>query len=516
MADRRWLVGCGVAGALLAVALSWDFFALSLDPWPDQAWILLAAERHHRGLGLTTTLDSMSDDLSVTEYRRLVYFPPGYPLLISALRSTGASIETVVKALNALALVAGFFGWMWLGGRLLASRAARLLFALLLVLACRGTIPRGGTTDYVFWALLPFWFLLMDKRRLVAAGVVVAAMIGFRWAVVVLIPAGAVMVLLDRRESPRRRVFAAALYALIPTLTFGGITLANRAASGSGSTILSYIKPSWRFDLLATLYPFEAAFARPLAIEPLLSRIARAVPPITGLVFRVAIPLILIVLLVAFAGLRRNRITGLIALAYAALLALLAYMTVRNNWSGVNWSYLEEPRYYLPFFPAIAIFWLATGERIGRRAMRTAWVVLLSVAVLYVGQAEVRWTASRLRAGQDDLSLLSQLAGIARNAPRRSVVFDIDISRYLLWDSDRFSPRLYPASAQSLHASKPVDVWIVERVAQKTAYMSDPQFDRKRLDALRARFNPALVWSDARFRLYRATVSAPPPARAVN
>jgi hypothetical protein len=443
----------------------------------------------------------------VSEYRRLVYFPPGYPLLVSALRATGASIETIVKTLNALALVAGFLGWMWLAGRLLASRAARLLFALLLVLACRGTIPRGGTTDYVFWALLPFWFLLMDKRRLAAAGVVVAAMTGFRWAAVVLIPAGAAAVLFDRGESPRRRVVASALYALIPTLTFGGITLANRAASGSGSTILSYIKPSWRFDLLATLDPFEAAFARPLAIEPLLTRIARVVPPITGLVFRVVIPLILIVLLVALAGLSRNRFTGLIALAYAALLALLAYMTVRNNWSDVNWSYLEEPRYYLPFFPAIAIFWLAIGERIGRRAVRTAWLVLLSVAVLYVGQAEVRWTASRLRAGQDDVSLLSQLAGIARSSPRRSVIFDIDISRYLLWDSERFSPRLYPASAQNLHASKPVDVWIVERLAQKTAYMSDPQFDRKRLDALRAHFNPALVWGDARFRLYRATVS---------
>ena len=193
MTDRRWLVLCGIAGALLAVALSWDFFALSLDPWPDQAWILLAAERHHRGLGLTTTLESSSDDLAVTDYHRLVYFPPGYPLLLSALRSTGASMEAIVKAINALALVAGFFGWMWLAGRLLTSRAARLIFALLLVLACRGTIPRGGTTDYVFWALLPFWFLFMEKRRLAWAGVVVAAMIGFRWAAVVLIPAGVLL-----------------------------------------------------------------------------------------------------------------------------------------------------------------------------------------------------------------------------------------------------------------------------------------------------------------------------------
>ena len=77
-------------------------------------------------------------------------------------------------------------------------------------------------------------------------------------------------------------------------------------------------------------------------------------------------------------------------------------------------------------------------------------------------------------------------------------------SAFAQLDEDRFSPRLYPPATQSLHTSKPVDVWIVERIGQKTAYVSDPQFDRKRLDALRARFNPALAWSDARFRLYRA------------
>jgi hypothetical protein len=59
----------------------------------------------------------------------------------------------------------------------------------------------------------------------------------------------------------------------------------------------------------------------------------------------VAIPLILIALLVGFAGLKRDRFTSLLTLTYAALLGLLAYMSVRNNWSGVNWSYLEEPRY---------------------------------------------------------------------------------------------------------------------------------------------------------------------------
>jgi hypothetical protein len=502
MTDRRWLVGCGIAGALLAAALSWDFFALSLDPWPDQAWILLAAERHHRGLGLTTTLDSSSTDLAVTDYHRLTYFPPGYPLLVSALRTTGASIQTIVKTINALALVAGFIGWMWLAGLHLTSRVPRLLFALLLALACRGTIPRGGTTDYVFWALLPFWFLLMERRRLAWAGVVVAVMIGFRWAAVVLIPAGVLLEVIGRAEARRYsgRMPAVGLYALIPGLTFGGISLVNRVLSERAS-ILSYVETSWRFDLLATLYPFESAFARPTGIEPLLSRFARALPA-AGIVFRVVIPLLLIVLLAR--SVKLDRFGRLVALVYVCLIGLLAYMTVRHAWGGVNWSYLEEPRYYMPFFPALALFWL--------RVPRKWWLGLLAVAILYLGQAEARWTMTRLRAGEPDAGLLEQLDAI-RNLPGRHDVFDSDISRYLIWDSDRFSPRLYPASADSLHSSAPVEVWIVERLEQKTAYVADPQYDRKRLDALLACFRPALAWSDARFRLYRATVFAPPPAR---
>lgn len=476
MADRRWLVACGIAAALLAVALSWDFFAFSLDPWPDQAWILLAAERHHRGLGLTTTMDSSSTDLAVTDYHPLTYFPPGYPLLVSALRATGASIEAIVKSINVLALIAGVIGWMRLAGQHLESRAARLLFALLLVLACRGTIPRGGTTDYVFWALLPFWFLLIGKRRPIAAGIVVAVMIGFRWAAVVLVPAGFVALW----------GVPAIVYAVIPTATY--LALSFRG------TLLGYVQSSWRFDLLATLYPFEAMFARPTALEPLLSRFARALPA-GAIVFRVVIPLILIALLAKH--LKRDRFAAAAGLVFAALVGLLAYMTVRHTWANVNWSYLEEPRYYLPFYPALALFWL--------RAPRRWWLALVAAAVLYLGQAEARWTVARLRAGEPDAALLAQLRTIAQTSPRRAVVFDNDISRYLLWDSGRFSPRMMPASAAALHATRPVDVWIVERLDQKTAYTQDPQFDRKRLDALFARFHPALVWGDGRFRLYRAT-----------
>ena len=514
--DVRWTVACAIGAALLALALSWDFFAQSLDPWPDQAWILLAAERHHEGKGLTTLIDATSDDLAVTDYRRLVYFPPGYPLLVSALRSTGLPVATIVKTINAAALVIGLAGWMLLAGTVLRSRVWRLLFALLLVLACRGTIPKGGTTDYVFWALLPWWFLALSRKRLrwlVAAGAIVAVMIGFRWAAVILIPAGAVIAFFECGLA-----FAAA-YAAIPTITFGVISLVNRVISGHASSILSYVRPALHWDLLASYYPFEAAFARPLAIEPLLTRVCRAIDPamtrtIWEVLFRLLIPLALIVLLV----IARRRGTPIeflrrVAITYLFLVAMLAYMTVRYNWSGVHWTYLEEPRYYLPFFPAFALFWLVIAERVPTRAA----MVVAAVAIVYLGQAEVRWTATRLRAGETDAPLLARLGAIAHDGTTRSVVFDVDVSRYLLWDSDRFSPRLYSdeATTARLHTTRPVDVWIVERPDQKTAYAADPQFDRKRLDALLRRFHPAPAWTspDGRFRLYHALLTPPASSR---
>jgi hypothetical protein len=526
LSDHRWTVLCGIGAALLAIALSWDFLVLSLDPWPDQALILLAAERHHRGLGLTTAVDGGSDDLSVTGYRRLTYFPPGYPLIVSALRATGLSIATIVKIINGVALVAGFLGWMLLAGRNLSSRTARLLFALVLVLACRGTIPKGGTTDYVFWAVLPFWILAIiagvrqrSVRWLLVAAALVSLLIGFRWAAVILIPAGVALALLDWTGSIRGRVAAAAAYGALPTLTFGGISLVNRMLSGHESSILSYVKAGRHFELLASYYPLEGAFSRPLALEPLLSRIWRAVDPpmsrtLLELSFRLLIPLVLLALVLFMADVRvmiagsQRLFSHTAALTYACLVGLLASMTVRYNWEHVAWSYLEEPRYYLPFYPALALFWLAAGEKIRTRAGRWIAFGLLTVAVGYLGQAEARWSVKRLRAGEADSELLSQLSTIASRTEPRSVVFDLDVSRYQLWDSPSFAPRLYPdeGSTARLRATTPVDVWIVDRIGVTTAYVTDPQFDRKRRDALLRRFHPQASWtsSDGRFRVYHA------------
>lgn len=522
---------CGIGAACLAIALSWDFFVFSLDPWPDQAWTLLAAERHHRGLGLTTTMDSGSHDLSVTDYHRLTYFPPGYPLFVSAMRGvTGFSVTMIVKIINASALAAGFAGWMVLAGRHLSSRPVRLIFAIALVLSCRGTIPKGGTTDYVFWAVLPFWILAITAgirarrvRWLVAAAAIASLLIGFRWAAVMLIPAGAALVFFDWSGSIRGRVMAAALYGAIPTLTFAGISLVNRALSGYQSSLLSYVPAGLQLRLLASYYPLEGAFSRPLAMEPLLSRIWRQVDPAFSrvgleLFFRLVIPLAVLAVFLFIADVR-GVVTGsarlfshMVGLTYACLVGLLAFMTVRYNWTNVTWSYLEEPRYYLPFYPAIALFWLAVGETVRSRVGR--WIVLgvLTLSLVYLGQAEIRWTLKRLRAGESDSELLAKLSAIAGDKTTRSVIFDISVSHYLLWDSEEFAPRLYPdkSSTRFFHASAPVDVWIVERLAETSPYSSDPQFDRKRRDALLARFHPKLSWtsSDGRFRLYHAAAGS--------
>lgn len=473
-------------------------------------------------------MHAMPDDISVTTYRRLTYFPPGYPLIVSALLSLGLSVSAAVKLINVLALVAGFAGWMLLAGTLLPSRAARLVFALLLVVACRGTIPKGGTTDYVLWALLAWWLVALlggvERKRmswLVAAGAIVAFLIGFRWAAVALIGAGGLFILIDDLGPLPKRIVAAVAYGALPSLTFVAISAINRALSGGASSVLSYVQPSWHFSQLAAYYPFEGAFARPLAIEPLLTRLWRALDPSMGrspweVLFRLVVPLVLIALLMATSRGAERRFRRAAAITYLSVVGMLAVMTLRYNWTGTAWTYLEEPRYFLPFFPAVALFWLVTSEAIRNRSARVAWLLLLGVCIVYATQAEARWTAARLREGENDAPLLARMATIA-HGERRSVVYDIDISRYVLRDSEQFSPRLYPdeATTARLYTTRPVDVWIVERTGQKTAYASDPDFDRKRLNALLAHFHPAPAWTspDGRFRLYHSLVIPPSVAR---
>jgi hypothetical protein len=533
----------GVMLLFLALAfslgLSWHFFTTPLRPWPDQGWTLQAAVRHAHGDGLTSQISSAANDLTEVSYPRLSYFPPLYPLLVSGLLQTGLTVEAVVKGVNAAALLIGTAGWMSLAIRYLRTRVAQALFPFLLVLAAGAAVPKGGTTDYILWAAMPYWLVLLLAGQqsesfvralllLVADGALVSGLIGVRWASLFLVPAGGLVLLLPGRRGFFRRCVCAAVYGFPAVAAYLGITALNRSASGSAGSLLAYLTPKWEFFRLATPFPLESLTTIPLGVEPLVKRLWRAgdpslTSPALALACRVLVPqAVLAVFLWAWQRWRRalggadrdvREFAGAFGVTGAALVAFLGYLSVRYTWAGVDWSYLDEPRYFRPLWPMGLLMGLAALDR-GEwpRTLRAAGLGLLAVAGVYLLQAQARWEYQRLTNPDESWELVQQVRGLADHDGLQ-VVCDIDVSDYLVTAPPNLIAIGYPGAEQVPHlkVSRPADLWLVRRVNESTAYMLDPDFDARRFRALSNRFPAKKVWTSSRgnYELYHARIGVP-------
>jgi hypothetical protein len=264
----------------------------------------------------------------------------------------------------------------------------------------------------------------------------------------------------------------------------------------------------------------------PLALEPLLHRFWHAVdaaktnPFLAGLA-RVGGPLFLLVGL-AWVWRRSgkaatDRWPGELWLAGSATILatvlFLAFMTVRYTWDFVAWSYLDEPRYFRPLWPLAALLALTAVERLPRHGLRTAAGAVLFVGCLYLLQGHIRngWRAMTQR--DESLELVEQVRSLGqRQGPQ--VVFDIDVSDYVLSPEPNVLTFLYPDSNQVAHlkAVTAADLWLVRRVQEKTAYLLDKEADARRFAALADRFGAARAWvsSGGNYELYHARVPPQP------
>lgn len=519
-----WLLVVGLAGVL-----SWPFFARPLRPWPDQGTVLQAAVRHARGEGLTTSLPS--SDLSREDSKRLVYFPPFYPLLVSTGVRAGLDVELVVKIINALALLVGAWGWCRLATASLDSSSIRWLFGLLLVLAAGALVPKGGTMDYLLWAAMPWWaerlvaaHALASEaggralRACLAAGAVAATLVGVRWATVFLIPAAALFWLIAPAVTRRRRVVLAVAAGLPVVLAYLAITGANRLLAGGEGSLMQYLTLSWNWSRLRTVYPFESAFAIPLGLEPLLTRVWRQLDParssqVLAALFQILLPGVGVALLVRASlssgrPLGRSPVARLALATWLALVAFLTWMSLRYTWSFADWTYLEEARYFRPVWPLCALGWLLLLDGLPASRLKRAGLWLSCLALIYLLQAQARWTLGALH--PDESWELVQRVRAVGQQPGLHVVVDNDVSDYVVQAGPRLLARLYPdpAAVPALRASTPLHLWLVWRPDEPSAYVIEPDFDRKRFEALRDRFGAQRVWSSktGRYQLYRAEV----------
>ncbi|HYM61804.1 MAG TPA: hypothetical protein VEZ11_13035 [Thermoanaerobaculia bacterium] len=530
---RGGVISIYATAALAAsLVLSLHLFAQPLRPWPDQGWMLQAAIRHARGEGLTTQMNSQSHDLTRPAYDRLVYFPPGYPLLISAMLRAGMNVEAAVKATNAAALAIGMFGWLALALPLLERRAFRILFTALLVLACGGVIVKGGTTDMLFWAGVPWWIACVARARgrddrsrvwlLVAAAAINAALISIRWAAAFLVPVGVLAEMIPLRRDVRglmKDAVAAATFALPPTLVYLAIGAINRHYA-SASSVLSFTKAGWRPRYLLTLYPLQALFAIPVGLEPLLDRVWRSIDPAMSAgwgiaIFRVALPLLLVASILVVAGRAGPMASGstkvlmVITLVAVGLVAFLAWMALRYNWGFVDWSFLSEPRYYRPFLPAFLLTWLVLFERMSSRRAQVAGAAIFAISCVYLLQAAARWEWGWLRTADESLELVAKVESLTAN-PGLNVVLDADISDYVIHPKPNLIAGGYPEDAEiaRCRVGQPATIWLVRRVHEQTAYLLDRDADRRRFEALRRRFGATRVWasSGGNYEIYANSV----------
>lgn len=517
----------------LAVLLSWPFFARPLRPWPDQGVVLAAAVRHAGGMGLTNSRPT--PDLARPGSEQLFYFPPFYPLFVSVCLRAGLNVELVVKALNAAALLLGSWGWCRLATSSLRSPAARWLFALILVLAGGALVPKGGTMDYLLWAAVPWWAERLlaaarsdtraSLRASFAAGLIGALLVGVRWAAVFLVPAAGFF-WLSGGAGPQGRVhrLKLAIASAAPlSLTYAAIVAGNRWVAGGQGSLMQYLTPHWDWSRLATLYPLETLFAVPLGIEPLLTRIWRGLDPgrtswQLAALFRLALPGVALVILLR--SVRRERgmrdrapLMWLAAATWLSLLAFLTWMSLRYTWSFANWSYLKEPRYFRPVWPLASLAWLALLDGLpGTDRVRQVGLGLLAVAAVYILQAQARWANGAARP-EESWELVQRVRAVERE-PGLHVVFDNDISDYVVHAGPRLLARYYPdaTAVASLATTAPIRLWLVRRPDEPSAYVLDPEFDFKRFEAMRMRFDPRLVWtsSTAKYELYAAELQPSP------
>ncbi len=559
MKKRAWPMALLAASA--AALLSLPFFLRPLLPWPDQGLVLQAALRHAQGLGLTAPAPDRHD-VTRTHPEPLTYFPPLYARLVSACLSVaghtsprpdgpdlerGRALERIVKVTNGAALVVGVLGWCLLAARVLGSRSLGSLLAGLLPVAGGAAVPLGGTADYLLWAALPWWlglWLAADAafeegrrgRALVLAlisGALGSALVGVRWAAVFLAPAAALFVGLRARAAGVRawRPVAQRLLlggvGLAPIVaTYAALTAWNRARSGGVESVLSFIAPRWDFERLLTLVPYESLFSIPLALEPLLTRAWRALEPARAspglaFLFRVALPVAGLAGL--WGSLRRarrqqreiapspqaRRAFTLAVATLVALVGLLAFLSVRYTWADLNWTYLDEPRYYRPIWPLAALLWLLLLDRLPTASrLRTASAALLLFGILYLLQAHGRAALAHL--GPEERDELRVHVRDLERRPGLHVVLDNDVSEHVLTAGARLVPRGYPepADVPGLRASQPAELWAVRRLREPTPYVRDGDWDRKRFEAVRARFGLTPRWrsSGGAYEIWHARI----------
>jgi hypothetical protein len=326
----------------------------------------------------------------------LVHFPSGYSIGIAAFLSAGFNEAFAIKALGALATMAGWLGWGRLAERYLADgvqahpwlRPLGMGMAVLTPLLF--TLPWAGT-DIFLWAIVPWvvLFLMAGDRRPVGwsdscAGVLVSLAVLMRYASVFIVVFAAALIVLQAWNRPvtllRRLAALGAGAAPLFLLQMWINSTAADAVPGGVSLELTAAEPLNRLLLALSLLPTAHqmwGFWIPGKLSTILLDVMA--PWRWPLVLAVLVYVSLAILF------WRHSIRDVRAAAIGVFFPLTAILIAAMMFG--HYTYVGDPRYYAPVAPlaVLVAWWVATSKdrgsatfRLPARAYAAAYVLMIS------------------------------------------------------------------------------------------------------------------------------------------
>jgi hypothetical protein len=420
-----------MVAALLLVALR------VLTPFAvgsDQAVQFEGAIRLASGLGLTTTSVTPPADLTqpVTP-QYITRWPPGLSLTIALLLVLGLPLAAAAKFLFAAITLAGWYGWAVLARRTLAGAApvgvpGRAAAALVSAAIPLFLTPGWGASDIFLWAGVPFFILLLARRREerqwkyeALAGLLFGVLFAFRYASGFLMLLAAFILIYTSLprwiELLKRGVVLAAFSALlaVPVLAF------IRAKSDTGSAVPNVVpeqvaapdlatKARWIVAQLPAAWQLSPglSYIDVLARRAASDRISIAAG-IAALLFFAGMPL----------AARRVRATDLVVCTAMAPIALVVFLA--SLYDGLL---LSISRYYEP--AAMCTVAVLPVLAAGRSRLVVGWIsraALVALVVYVCVYLPLRIADPRRRAEalKDTVGYNSTASAGAGGAPTRGV-----------------------------------------------------------------------------------------------
>lgn len=372
----------------------------------DYAYLLMAADRLHDGLGPTATPPVAPGQPWnwQGDWAFLTQWPIGYPVMIASARTVfSASTIAACRAISIIACAAALVGWFLWTWRTVPPGLARLLLALAAAASSVSVASLANpSTDVLLVAALP-WILLCviqavtrlnhgdqphaDRGAtawLIVAGLMAGGLCWVRYGSIFIAPAIVAYLLYERfarRRLGLRHIVSFAIAAALPVLAIMSV---NRAwGAGASAQAQMNLGQSMGFDFSWTRIAQAWAMFTDLGYydhrpeAPWLFATWPIAMIAGGLCFRST-----------RAALRTFFSRPAPCLSFVVLFALLALLVGSTTVFGDKFDYVALERYYQPVRPLYLLLFATPLLLVPRRVVRFAVCVGLLMACSWTTEQE--------------------------------------------------------------------------------------------------------------------------------